>query len=643
MQIIANNITKTYLLNADSVQKITFLNTLTNTAIQLDNPTEFIINFKLGIFKRPFALRSNDMKIVATAKNSITFSFKNEQFDVQVTLTNSVVNGYISTAITSLKSSADLFIDSIAYLPFEIDNSKYNWHCPYVAEKSFIEPYFMSLGQPIYYIDMFFGIESMTADNAIDSNTTRMKYYIGRTINALGSAYLYPSYVVGGGQNSDYIACQNAFFKYVETFARPAKYRLQFNSWYDNMLDITPENIDSSFRAIQAGFSANGLDNVACYVVDDGWVDYKKSELWAFNAKFPNEFNKESALTRELNSTFGVWFGPRGGYSEAFQYAKKLKKIGYHVNKNGYEICTADNKYVSDLADKMIEFIDKFNVTYFKIDGFAIAPCKGKNHGHPVGGYKDMYFYCYQWECWLQAFAKIRAHKDDIFLNVTSHSNTSPWLLKQADAVWLNNSKDMNYIGGGSDLHQCANYRDDRYYDFTVTRQLQFPLSHIYNHEPCYGNRNYNPPLPAKSHRTVCFTDEEFEQYLYMSTMRGSGFVELYYSPNMMTENKHAINARILKWAEANFNILKTVKFFGTTPKTDAIYGYIGYNNGKGILSIRNASTTNGTYNLNIADYVPNLKALTPTTIYGDISKISTNGSNIIATLDPQDFIIISF
>ncbi len=642
MQIVAKNITKTYTLEGDKILSLSFKNTLTDTVIEQNSGVEFILNFKIGLFKKPFSISNNDMTMVVK-DNALCFNYECEKFTLSLTLSNKVENGYISTSILSLICNQNIFIDSIEYLPLALNESNFNWHCPYISEKSFIEPHFMSLGQPVYYIDTFFGIESMTAENTISDKHLHLKYYIGRTTDELTSGYIFPSYVVGGANAPTYIDCQNAFFKYVDTFARSANFRIQFNSWYDNMLDITPQNIASSFTAISEGFAKHGLDNIACYVVDDGWVDYKKAELWAFNNKFPAEFSKESRLTCDLNSTFGVWFGPRGGYSEAFKYAKKLKKLGYHVNKQGYEICTADNNYVSDLADKMIEFIDKFNVTYFKIDGFAIAPCKNKHHGHPVGGQNNMYFYTYQWECWLNAFNRIRSHSKDVFLNVTSHSNTSPWLLKYADAVWLNNSKDMDYIGEGSDLQQCLNYRDDRYFDFTTTRQLQFPLSHLYNHEPCYGNRNYNPPLPAKSHRTVVYTDAEFEQYLYMCMMRGSGFVELYYSPDMMSSQKHKINARILKWAEHNYNTIKTVKYFGSSPKDNEVYGYIGYNNKKGLLSIRNPKNVPCEFTLDLKQYTALINSPTITAVYGDLSAIETNDTALIFSLAPQQVIVLEF
>ncbi len=643
MKIIAKNIVKSYEFIGDAISKISFENTITNTTTVHKSGVEFMLNFKVGLLKKLITITNQDMLITSKTANTISFGYVSEKLNFSLTLQNNVVNGYISTTITDLKFNRDIFIDSIQFLPLEIDNKLYNWHCPYIAEKSFIEPHFMSLGQPIYRNDVFFGIESMVAENSICNSTAHMKYYIGRQFSSLGKGYIYPSYVIGGAENANYIACQNAFFEYVNTFARSANFRIQFNSWYDNMLDITPQNIASSFTAISEGFKKHGLNDIDCYVVDDGWVDYKNKELWAFNDKFPNEFNKECELTKNLNSTFGVWFGPRGGYSEAFQYAKRLKKNGYHVNKKGFEICTADNNYVSDLTDKMIEFIDKFNVTYFKIDGFAIAPCKNKHHGHPVGGANNMYFYTYQWECWFNAFDRIRQHKEDIFLNVTSHSNTSPWLLKYADAVWLNNSKDMDYIGQGTDLQQCLNYRDDRYFDFTTTRQLQFPLSHLYNHEPCYGNRNYNPPLPAKSHRTVVYSDQEFEQYLYMCMMRGSGFVELYYSPNMMSDNKHAINARILKWAKENYNVLQTVKFFGSTPKNTEVYGYIGYSNKKGLLSIRNPKNVPCKFSLDLKQYTPITTTPIINAIYGDTSTIEANSTTLTFNLAPQQVIVLEF
>lgn len=244
----------------------------------------------------------------------------------------------------------------------------------------------------------------------------------------------------------------------------------------------------------------------------------------------------------------------------------------------------------------MAEFCDKYNVSYFKIDGFAITPCKAKNHGHPKGAGDGLYFYTYLWEEWTKGFESIRKTSPDVFLNVTSYAHCSPWFLKWCDAIWLNNCADMGYSGKGDNLSQCLNYRDGKYRDFFEVRQLQFPVANLYNHEPCYAERNCNLPMtsnlqnPSSAHPTVVYDIEQFKTYLYMCMMRGTGFIELYFSPQMFDRQRYEAATQVLQWAESNFDIIRHSVFFGDAPEKGGVYGYYAFDDGKGILAIRNSS-----------------------------------------------------
>ena len=63
---------------------------------------------------------------------------------------------------------------------------------------------------------------------------------------------------------------------------------MQYNSWYDHMLDIDADNIERSFYEIEQGLSDHGVPPLDAYVIDDGWNNYK-APFWSFNKKFPNK------------------------------------------------------------------------------------------------------------------------------------------------------------------------------------------------------------------------------------------------------------------------------------------------------------------------------------------------------------------
>ena len=118
--------------------------------------------------------------------------------------------------------------------------------------------------------------------------------------------------VVGAARSRDYSVTQSDFYEYIETIAIDTEFRQQYNSWYDNMKEITDEIIQKSFFEIEKGFTQYGIAPLDSYVVDDGWTNY--SSFWDFNNKFPNELYNSSLQVNQLASNFGLWLGPRGGY-----------------------------------------------------------------------------------------------------------------------------------------------------------------------------------------------------------------------------------------------------------------------------------------------------------------------------------------
>lgn len=563
--------------------------------------SECAIAYRLQGGWRTHILRAENMQVTQVTQDAIELQAQERGIRWQVTL------HYAADQESGvLRKTAEVRCDkpSVRILYIELDSMQvpqgFSWTIPKVKKRVFIPAYVTTMGQPYYIGDLFFGGEFPTVDNRIEHHTAFSRYHIDRTFAQIAKDGVYTTvpFVMGAGEGDTFEQMRARFFRYVATIARPARFRMQFNSWYDHMLDITSDKIVQSFVSVADGLERAGLRPLDCYVVDDGWTDYTRPAFWEFDrSSFKDEFYNECELTRSLRSTFGVWFGPRGGYTTQTPiYAGHLASIGYPMCKQSKDICTANPRYIHDLCDRMAEFCTKYNVTYFKIDGFAITPCRNILHGHPRGKGDGLAFYTFLWEEWMKGFARIRKACPDVFLNVTSYAHCSPWFLTQCDAVWINNSSDMGYEGKGDNLAQCLNYRDGRYYDFFERRQLQFPVAYIYNHEPTYAERNCNPPLtsnfdhPGKAHPTVVYSHAQFEDYLYACMMRGSGFVEMYFSPSMFDDKRWKIVANVMQWAEKNFRILRNSRFFGTEPVQGGVYGYYARDGKDAWLWIRNSS-----------------------------------------------------
>ncbi|MGM9694832.1 MAG: discoidin domain-containing protein [Alloprevotella sp.] len=531
--------------------------------------------------------------------------------------------------------------------------------------------YTLTLGQPVYVEGMFFGSEFPQAENMIEEeNAYTSRYYVGKTI-----PYIYATHkgqdlttdfnglqdadvdkdavfetwanVTGAGSSAtDLDMLRSDFYSYIEGIAKPTKLRMQYNSWYDWMMLITEERINKSFKEMERGFSQHGLRPMDSYVVDDGWNSYGVSDtdrsgstanqtgFWEFNDKFPNGLGGASKIARMYGSGFGIWLGPRGGYNFNAAWGNLLQNSGYGTASNG-EAATGDFVYIAKLKEFFTENQTNYGVNYWKLDGFATSQgaAKATDEKHPVaryirGGKNGNYYFTEHWERWYNALAAMYETTPELWLNLTCYVNPSPWILQFCNTVWMQNSNDMyrTIVDSRSrELDKQLSYRDDRYYAFTNTQQLQFPLNHVFNHDPIYG-------------QTDCMSagamnDNEFRAYLYMMATRGTAFWEMLYSYNMMNEgNKWMINAEALNFVEKNYDILRHAIYYGSTPTAAEPYGYScwkedGTGKVEGIVSFRNPSNSEKTcaFTLNRSVGVPTAASALKASLVMEYSGTYTN------------------
>lgn len=452
---------------------------------------------------------------------------------------------------------------------------------------------------------MFFGLEFPASETEIEGNQkVRIRYYSGKSFEMLASegrmvdsgTFTTWKEVIGATRSTDMDVIQTDFFSYIHDISVPVDFRIQYNSWYDFMLDINENNILNSFREVERGLTQNGVRPIDSYVMDDGWNAYgpwqeeNKAKFWSFNSKFPNELFTPSDLSHRLSSDCGLWLGPRGGYNYFIKFARFLEENGNgKLNRNSSDICTNHKVYCEKLKTFFLDCQQRFDVNYWKLDGFSARPPQPDPQGNYIsGGYQGMYYVTEHWERWIDIFQAMRNQRgekrNDLWINLTCYVNPSPWFLQWGNSVWMQNSQDIGRLNVKrlSQLDQLLSYRDDRYFDFVKTRAFQFPLAHLYNHDPIYGN---TANLAGK------MNDDEFRTYLMMMATRDTAFWELYYSYNMMNEGqKWVINADVLHWINDNYEILKHAKLIGQTPAKGTPYGYSAWSGQEGIISVRNPS-----------------------------------------------------
>lgn len=497
----------------------------------------------------------------------------------------------------SCESDCKAVLDYVDYAPLMIDSSMIT-SCLPEQKKSHISGFALSLGQPVFFGSAFLGCEFPITVNSIKDGAVCVKYYSGKPISELldeNGVYSCVKAVAGVARSDDEMQLRQAFFSYIDTISKPLKLRRQYNSWYDHMLNISAENIERSFLEVEKGMTAVGSKPLDCFVVDDGWNDYTK-DFWHFNSKFPNELYPSAQLTEALGSSFGLWLGPRGGYTtDTVKFAKRIESgMNGYLNRRSSDIDVGSDKYISKTKALMLDFQKRFDLTYWKLDGFILKPCKNKSHDHITGGKDNMYYYSETWAKWIDVFDSLqKASENRVFINLTSYAPPSPWFLQWVNCVWIQISNDCGMIKKGADgkkinasqKDMLLSYRDEKYYDFYQERKFCFPKSRIYNHDPIYGNE-------AK----ISLTDDEFREYLFTMAARGSSFWELYYSYELMNEAKWRISESALLFVEENLKLLKNSVMFGGRPSLEQVYGYSCFDENEGIIMLKNPSSKSLNY-----------------------------------------------
>lgn len=504
-----------------------------------------------------------------------------------------------------------------------------------------MEEFKANLGQPIYIQGMFFGCEFPAADTEIVDGTGFMRYYSGKTFSRLkednqlttDDKYVTWQTVAGAARSTEQEVIQADFFEYIKSIATPSEFRTQYNSWFDNMMKISDENILASFIEIDRELNKAEVRPLDSYVVDDGWNAYNDGSIgagshaqsgaientegfWTFNEKFPEGLTPSSELVKKFGSNFGVWVGPRGGYNFYTTLANIIERA-QKGSKAGHSIDVADRVYVENFKKMAIKWQQDWDVNYWKWDGFADTaqynhfnnlggadgvPVYSESNHHMTGGYHQMYHVTDLWEAWIDLMEAVRqSEKEDginkLWISLTCYVNPSPWYLQWANSVWIqcvHDQKDASF--GTTKMNKQITYRDACYYDFLKNHQFQFPLQNLYNHDPIYGKEGTGMTVNTA-------TDEDFQNYLYMLSTRGTAFWELYYSDSIMTDGKYEITGEFLEWAEENYHMLKNSKMIGGKPDITKLsngdlsdqtqaeaYGFSCFDGTDGIISLRNPS-----------------------------------------------------
>ena len=572
---------------------------------------EFILRFSEGTDKvgTDFILRSEDFKVEKTKEYKL--DRKQPGKGLQVTLFNEpndlILNVYYELPdnkpylhkYLSITSKKEITLERIDVDVLSLEDV----YQPYTKKAITSQApgnWSPGLGQPVYTLTsgIYWGVEFPASTNTVTEQQMRLGYLWGKQIYPEIPYISYKS-VMGTADDPDYI--DDAFFEYIDDIRiRPLRLQVQYNSWFDFGPGVNEQKFAESVRHIQQELvTRRGVDPLKAYVIADGWEDTSLPDLdkpdgvWSINNKFSKDFEETLKLMKEVKSTLGLWLSP-GCFFGSRSQVNVLRESGYEALS--LSMSMAGPKYM-DKLEKRILNLTKLGVGYFKYDGLFghlnTRDFELNGRGAPMmpqlntegfaandprlndTRYDELktYYLVAGTERLMQIMLRQHEINPNVFTAITNGAYLSPWWLQYTDVVWLINCGDA---AGGADRSEELVYRDGVYYEVFKTENTKFPINSIFNHEP--------------KKTTTGESADEFRDYLFMNLSRGAGFIELYIKTHVLSESDWDVLAEGIKWAGNYFPAFGHVKMYGGDPRQKKVYGYSGWSEKLGYISMHNPS-----------------------------------------------------
>jgi hypothetical protein len=417
-------------------------------------------------------------------------------------------------------------------------------------------------GSPIVDGNFFFGFEHPLA--LVQKVRDRALADLERTLPLPKGQSIQYSSVIGVAPAGQ---MRRAFLTYIERErAHPYRTFLHYNTWYD-LGYFTPydqaqavDRVNTFGRELQEKRGVK-LDS---FLFDDGWDNH--ASLWKFNKGFPNGFTPVTEAAAKYGAAPGVWLSPWGGYSKSKQERIQFgKAAGYEIVEGGYAL--SGPKYYDAFRDACIEMIRKYGVNQFKFDG------TGNADSVFPGSRFDSDF-----DAMIHLIGELRQEKPDIYINLTTGTDASPFWLLYADSIWRG-GEDDGYAGVGTNRERWITYRDADTYAHVVSRGPLYPLNSLMLHGIIYAKS-------ARRLNTDPGNDFTNEVHDYFGT--GTQLQELYITPSLLTENNWDVLAEAAKWSRQNAEVLKDTHWVGGDPYWLNVYGWASWSPKRSILVLRN-------------------------------------------------------
>ena len=478
-------------------------------------------------------------------------------------------------------------------------------------------------GSPIVYNNMFFAIEHPMSQTEV-SKESMSSYIMQLTPVSYTKSVTYST--VWGTTPPGQL--RRGFLYYIER-ERSNHYHqmLHYNSWYDiswNNVKFTENQALDRMKMYRDSLIIKRHVQLNAFLFDDGWDDNRT--LWRFNLEgFPNGFTRLREFADSCKSSVGVWMSPFGGYGLAkekrLEYGKN-QNPPFETNANGFTL--AGTVYYNRFLEVTKKFLKDYNISMFKFDG--VGP--GNNaYGAGIAYNNDV-------EAFLCLLKDLKVAKPDLYFDLTSGTWPSPYWLMYGDNIWRS-GKDFNRTGEGSDQQRAITYRDAIIYKNVVKKAPLYPLNALMNGGIIIAEHGVT--------NKVSLNDKDISDDIWSFFASGVNLQELYINPHYLNSANWDCLAKASNWARENESILADVHWIGGDPAQGEIYGYAAWRNGKAVMSLRNPSKVEKTFEVNVPDVFELPGNVGKGYIFYDVKsinvvgekKVSAKGRSFKITLQP--------
>lgn len=442
---------------------------------------------------------------------------------------------------------------------------------------------------------------------------------------------------------------RRALLSYVELErAKPYHLFLQYNCWYDHGLNPTEQNMLATVKAYGDELVNKRGIKLDSFVLDDGWDDYN-DDLWQPNPKkFPNGFGKLAEAIRAIDSNFGIWISPLGGYSGFEERAAHGRRMGL-IPEDQEVLDLSFPGYYNWYLNRCSELMKKDGVNFFKWDraGSGVSP---------------------HFMALLRISDQLRDINPDVFLSTTVGTWPSPFWLNYVDCIWRTGTSDVNWIGKGSNREQYITYRDAACYRVIVQKAPIFPLNSLMHHgivlgvefqgkrtsdartytqgkaeEPEGGDGDF---LSDTTKHTVDFpVNNDLKKDIRILLGAGANLQELYLTPSMMNDKAWDDITEAIRWSRRFADVTADTHWVGGDPEKLEVYGYASWRKDKGAtLALRNPDDQPRSIRLSAQIFEPTIPgAIKLTASYPDqrVKELELpEGDSVEITLEPFEVLV---